>query len=386
MSDELVTTDLGVNPVIEVGLVISGPPGPVGPQGPQGDPGSVGPPGEQGPQGWDGPQGDPGMPGPRGDPGDTGATGPQGATGPPGPTGTQGPKGDPGTTGPTGPTGLQGATGLTGPTGLTGSQGPAGATGTTGTTGATGPQGPVGATGPIGPTGATGATGPQGPSGQAAGKIFYLATSDPSDLASYKTALPSPSTAAEQVVNTVCTGTNVDFLVGIFATDPGVPGVVDYPAGTAYRTIYTSLNTSGTARYHCQMYVRNLAGVETLVRDEYSPNFSDQPVTPQEWSAAAPAAGTLLVTDRLVVKLYAQRITGGGGSLTVTTYFEGTTHASQIQTTISAGAQGAAGIGVPAGGTTGQVLAKVSGTDYATQWVTPAAGGGSPGAFVWMGT
>lgn len=40
------------------------------------------------------------------------------------------------------------------------------------------------------------------------------------------------------------------------------------------------------------------------------------------------------------------------------------------------GDTGAAGVGVPAGGTTGQVLSKSSGTDYATAWTTPAGGGG----------
>ena len=40
-----------------------------------------------------------------------------------------------------------------------------------------------------------------------------------------------------------------------------------------------------------------------------------------------------------------------------------------------AGTPGANGQGVSAGGTTGQVLAKVNGTDFNTQWVTPSAGG-----------
>ena len=35
------------------------------------------------------------------------------------------------------------------------------------------------------------------------------------------------------------------------------------------------------------------------------------------------------------------------------------------------GADGQDGVGVPAGGTAGQVLAKSSGTDYATEWITP---------------
>lgn len=41
------------------------------------------------------------------------------------------------------------------------------------------------------------------------------------------------------------------------------------------------------------------------------------------------------------------------------------------------GVQGVAGVGVPAGGSAGQVLAKQSGTDYDTAWVTAQGGGGS---------
>ncbi len=40
-----------------------------------------------------------------------------------------------------------------------------------------------------------------------------------------------------------------------------------------------------------------------------------------------------------------------------------------------AGTNGTNGVGVPTGGTAGQVLAKVNGTDYNTQWVTPSGGG-----------
>ena len=40
------------------------------------------------------------------------------------------------------------------------------------------------------------------------------------------------------------------------------------------------------------------------------------------------------------------------------------------------GATGPAGPGVPTGGTAGQVLAKVDGTDYNTEWITPSGGGG----------
>jgi hypothetical protein len=46
------------------------------------------------------------------------------------------------------------------------------------------------------------------------------------------------------------------------------------------------------------------------------------------------------------------------------------------------GTNGANGQGVPTGGDAGQVLAKVDGSDYNTQWVTPSvSGGGSSGSY-----
>lgn len=44
----------------------------------------------------------------------------------------------------------------------------------------------------------------------------------------------------------------------------------------------------------------------------------------------------------------------------------------------AAGAAGAAGPGVPTGGTAGQVLSKIDGTDFNTQWVNQTGGGSSP--------
>jgi Domain of unknown function (DUF4082) len=232
-----------------------------------------------------------------------------------------------------------------------------------------GPQGPPGPPGAASTVpGPEGPPGPAGPSGQSAGKVLYYAVSDSSDIATYKTLLTSPSAAAEQTIATSCTGTNADFLVASFATDPGAIGAVDFPAGTAYRRIYASVN-SGTARFHLQVYKRSAAGVETLIRDEYSDNFIDQTVALQMWTATTSAVGQLLDTDRIVNKLYAQRITGGGGTVVVTTYFEGSAHTSQIQTTISAGAQGPVGPPGPAGSTI------LSGT------ATPTASDGAVGDY-----
>lgn len=62
-------------------------------------------------------------------------------------------------------------------------------------------------------------------------------------------------------------------------------------------------------------------------------------------------------------------------------YFDGATGQQGIQgiqgvkgDTGTAGANGTNGVGVPVGGTTGQVLSKIDGTDYNTQWVTSSSG------------
>jgi hypothetical protein len=340
----------------------------------------------------------------------TGPPGPQGEPGAdstvPGPTGPQGVEGPQGPAGPVGPVGLtwrgdwaadtnyvaDDAVGYAGsswfasddppvgeiPSGPSeywqflasqGAQGPQGIQGMQGIQGVDGAQGPTGPTGPTGSAGlvgATGARGPVGPSGQAAGKILYLDPVDVSDISGYKKLLDSPSAAAESTLATACTGTS-DVLIAAFATDSGVPGAVDFPAGTSYRRIYANVQ-AGTARLHLMVYKRTAGGIETLIRDELSDNFVNQTVLPQEWSAASSSAGAMLATDRIVAKLYGQRV-GGPTTVTITTYYRGSSHVSQAQTTISAGAQGPAGPGVPPGGTTGQILVKVSGADFDTAWI-----------------
>lgn len=46
------------------------------------------------------------------------------------------------------------------------------------------------------------------------------------------------------------------------------------------------------------------------------------------------------------------------------------------------GPQGIPGVGVPSGGTTGQVLQKASNSDYQTEWADPASGGDPPGTML----
>ena len=103
---------------------------------------------------------------------EVGVAGPQGVTvaattvpGPQGPTGVQGPIGPTGPQGDVGAVGPTGPQGATGPIGLTGPTGPQGIQGATGPTGLTGPIGPTGPQGIQGETGLIGPIGPTGPQG-----------------------------------------------------------------------------------------------------------------------------------------------------------------------------------------------------------------------------
>jgi hypothetical protein len=75
-----------------------------------------------------------------------------------------------------------------------------------------------------------------------------------------------------------------------------------------------------------------------------------------------------------------QGIPGAAGS-TGATGAQGPTGA-----TGPAGADGADGAGVPAGGSTGQVLTKSNSTDYVTEWASPAAGNGFTYAYKTVST
>jgi hypothetical protein len=220
------------------------------------------------------------------------------------------------------------------------------------------------------PVGPEGPPGPQGEPGISAGRIFYYDATDASDIAGYKRMLEAPSPNPESMIAVSCSGTG-DVAVEEFATDAGVPGAVDYPAGTAYRRLYAR-TSAGEARLHLQIYVRTAAGVETLVRDEFSPAFINTTVALQAWMATPSTGGAMAITDRIVNKLYAQRVSGPA-SITVTVHFEGPATGSHVQTTISAGGVGPAGPGVAPGGTAGQVLTKASATDYDTMWGAGAA-------------
>ena len=254
--------------------------------------------------------------------------------------------------GPTGPIGNTGATGFQGIQGNTGATGPTGSQGSQGVTGPTGSQGIQGVTGPTGSQGIqgiTGATGEQGIQGGNAGRIYYLWAGVTADgFTGYKTASVSPSPNAETIITTAVSGTS-DIFIASFITDVGEPGVSSLPTGIAERLIhvYQDGNENCIAKLNFQLWKRGLTGAETLLRNGYSDNFSNQTKTELRWTVAYATAFSFLTTDRLVFKVYATRVSGPTNFNVITSY-EGA-DVSYVKTTISAGSVGPQGPTGPTG-------------------------------------
>lgn len=228
-------------------------------------------------------------------------------------------------------------------TGLAGPRGPAGAAGPQGPAGAAGPagpQGPMGVPGAPGATGAVGAQGPQGPIGPAGA--------------------PGPA------------GAN-----GLGLTAKGV-----WASGSAY-AVNDMVSHSGGS------YVsKSLQAVSVLTPDIDATNWmllaaqgtpgaagatgAQGPAGPTGAAGPQGAAGPAGATGE-------QGPAGPAGpagpqgpmGLQGVPGLQG-----PVGATGATGAAGTNGLGVPAGGTAGQVLTKIDGTDNNTQWSTPAAGGG----------
>ena len=165
------------------------------------------------------------------------------------------------------------------------------------------------------------------------GRTYYMSPSDSSDIPTYFVARTSPSGGTSVSIVQANTGTSSN-LIGVFATPIGEPGVLELPSGIALRVVHGLVQSNPEiARYKLDLYKRSSGGTETLLRSGYSEPFGNTIKDEISFSFVAPDAFTLLVTDRIVFKLYTERV-DGPSTVTVTTYFEGN-DASYIKTTIT---------------------------------------------------
>jgi hypothetical protein len=120
-----------------------------------------------------------------------------------------------------------------------------------------------------------------------------------------------------------------------FATEPGVPGVLSLPAGTAFRHFHcTTGATNEVARLKVETYTCNADGTgETLRRTDESGLISGTVNTEYGFDVSDANAYAMTITQRIVFKLYAARVSGPA-TCNLTIYFNGTTNVSFITTTI----------------------------------------------------
>ena len=268
------------------------------------------------------------------------------------------------------PVNIKGPTGATGATGPAGARGPKGDNGATGAQGVQGPRGVKGDTGAQGPQGAQGPRGAQGPKGDT-GETPVITAS-----ASVSQGDPDENPSCTVIKTGTNVAPNFAFVFENIKGDKGDTGATgatgpqgpEGPAGMGTVTIGTtttglpgtsaSVTNSGTA----QDAILNF----TIPQGATGANGADG----ADGAAATIAVGTVSTG----APGSAATVTNAGTSSAAVFNFsipQGATGANGAD-----GADGADGVGVPAGGTAGQVLSKVDGTDYNTEWVTPSAGGG----------
>lgn len=392
MTNEIIVTppDVPVVTIVETGTAgvrgPIGPAGPVGPAGPQGVPGPVGPKGDQGEPGADstvpGPIGPRGLTGPKGDPG---VQGPRGYSGSEGPVGPKGDKGDTGEAGPAGVPGPRGFQGIDGPVGPKGDKGDKGDTGEAGADGPVGPGGPPGpqgvpgiqgVPGPRGPQGYSGNQGPAGPQGAqgAPGTAINIRGSVP-----FVASLP----ASGNIINDAFIVDENGDLYLWNGTDWFSAGQIVGPQGP--------VGPQGVEGPQGPTGAQGPQGETGATGPGYSVTSSTTQTISSSGTfnmAVTPTNNAFVVGD--LVKMTAVGV--GPGFYIVGTVIAKPINYLVIEASSAAGASpfstfsswiitlvgetGAAGPGVAAGGTAGQFLTKLDGTDYNTTWtdIAPAAG------------
>lgn len=278
-----------------------------------------------------------------------------------------------------------------GSTGAQGIQGPAGPQGETGPQGVPGDQGPIGLTGP------QGVQGNEGPQGVAGGAMAYRGIYNP--------------TAPYYTNDAVTFGDPEDSYIAIADSTGNTPS-----SSPTKWALFAKHGATGATGAQGPQGIQGIQGIQgaTGATGAQGPTGATGATGPQgatgaaggalafkgAWSGATGYVALDSVTyngssyaaitsstnvappsDAAKWQLMAQAgATGAQGPQGV----QGSTGATGPQGVQGStgptgpqgatGATGATGAGVATGGTTGQVLAKINGTNYNTQWITPAAG------------
>ena len=157
------------------------------------------------------------------------------------------------------------------------------------------------------------------------------------------TALSVPSTNPETtLVSNPLSGTTPVFITS-FITEAGVPNVESLPIGINLRQFFAVTGAANeVAAIILETWTCDADGSNQILhRSTTSPNISNVLMAITQ-TTVQPVAVAMTPTQRLIYKMYGARVSGPS-SFTITVYFNGSTHVSLIQSTLSTLVQGDTG-------------------------------------------
>ena len=320
-------------------------------------------PGSDGTSGTSGTSGINGNPGRDGVDGTVGAQGPAGLNGADGSSGTSGINGIDGANGSSGTSGTNGADGVDGQDGSSGSSGTSGANGADGQDGSSGTSGTNGADGVDGQDGSSGTSGADGLQGPPGMGITFKGS------VTTFTALPT----ADLVIGDAYIADDTDHLYVWNGSEWADGGSIQGPAGSAGTSGSSGTSgANGTSGSSGSSGTSGVSGTSGSSGTSGISGTSGSSGTSGAQGLQGPAGDS--GTSGSSGTSGAQGLQGPAGE-------QGPTGPEGSQgpagTSGTSGISGSAGIGVPSGGTSGQVLTKVDANAYNTVWADPTGASGA---------
>ena len=172
-------------------------------------------------------------------------------------------------------------------------------------------------------------TPPQSPGGGGSSQVFYFNGGTASSVGGYYQMSPvaNTGTAADFTIN-------ADGYIASFLTDVASPNQLNIPAGNWNFEIYFSASSSGgSPSFYVELYKYSSGGVFTLIASSSAApeGITNGTTIDAYFTPLAVPATTLLVTDRLAVRVY---VTHSGRTITMHTQ---NGHLSEVITTFSTG-------------------------------------------------
>lgn len=147
----------------------------------------------------------------------------------------------------------------------------------------------------------------------------YQFTGTAADVGTYYQAENLAAYVEGSVASTTVSVTTTPTLMASFITDTGYPNITVIPTGKV-QILYETQKSTGVSPYvtYAEVYKRNTGGTETLLfTSDVSSSLTVNSLVQQDVSHFVGAPIAMGLTDRLVVKIYAQLLSGAAANITL---------------------------------------------------------------------